>query len=215
MRLPVVDLRVVTGILLVAVSVIGGLRLGRAPAAATPVFVAATDLDAGHVLTRADLDSVELRAPASLIRTLEPVRSGPPVGRVLRTAVRGGAPLSADVLGPVAPAGRDLTVPVTPEHALGGAVRAGDRVDVLATFDKGTDVARTLTVAQDATVRRVTQSEGLFGQHDGALTSVTVTVDPDAAVALAFAARNGDLDIVRSRGERSRARQRFDADALR
>ena len=65
------------------------------------------------------------------------------------------------------PAGRDVTIPVTPEHALGGAIRPGDRVDVYATFDKGTDVARTLTVARTATVRGVTRSDGLFGQQRG------------------------------------------------
>jgi Flp pilus assembly protein CpaB len=151
----------------------------------------------------------------AVIRALERVGSGPPLGRVLVTPLRAGAPLSVSALGPVEAAGRELTVPVAPEHALGGAVRAGDRVDVLATFDKGTDAARTLTVAQDATVRRVTRADGLFGQQEGAVTAVTLSVDPDAAVALAFAARNGDLDIVRASGERVRARARFDADSLR
>jgi Flp pilus assembly protein CpaB len=214
-QLPQLDLRIVAGVALVAVSVIGGLRLSGAPAATTRIYVAATDLDAGHVVTRADLDVVGVRGPASVTRTLERVGSGPPVGRALRSPLRAGAPVSADALGATAPPGRDLTVPVTPEHALGGEVRAGDRVDVLATFDKGTDAARTLTVAQEATVRQVTRADGLFGQHEGAVTAVTVTVDPDAAVALAFAARNGDLDIVRSRGERVRARARFDVDSLR
>jgi Flp pilus assembly protein CpaB len=214
-HLPHLDLRVVAGVALVAVSVIGGLRLSSGPAATTRVYVAATDLDAGHVLTRADLAAVGVRGPASVTRTLERVEAGAPVGHVLRTPLRAGAPVPTDALGAAEPPGRDLTVPVTPEHALGGAVRAGDRVDVLATFDKGTDAARTLTVARDATVRQVTRADGLFGQHEGAVTAVTVTVDPDAAVALAFAARNGDLDIVRSRGARVRARARFDVDSLR
>ena len=38
---------------------IGGLRLTRAPEPGTDVFVAAADLDAGHVLTRADLSTVD------------------------------------------------------------------------------------------------------------------------------------------------------------
>ena len=114
------------------------------------------------------------------------------------------------------PAGREVTIPVTPEHALGGAIRAGDRVDVFATFDKGTDVARTLTVARQATVRGVTRSDGLFGQQEGAISAITLTVDPDAAIAVAFAARNGELDVVRASGTPGgRSRDRFDADSLR
>lgn len=215
-RMPVVDLRIVTGVLLVAVSIVGGLRLTADPAPATAVYAAATDLDAGHVLTRADLTAVELRGPESLTRTLERVAAGPPVGRVLRAPVRVGAPIPLDALGAAEPPGRELTVPVTPEHALGGALRAGDRVDVLASFDKGTDAARTLTVARDAAVRSVTRADGLFGQPEGAITAVTVTVVPDAAVALAFAARNGELDIVRTRGAADlRPRSRFDVDSLR
>lgn len=216
LRLPTVDLRVVTGVLLVAISIIGGLRLTAAPAPGTVVYAAAADLDAGHVLTRADLTRVEIRGPGSVTRTLERAAGGLPVGRVLRTPLRVGAPIPLDALGDVEPPGRELTVPVTPEHALGGALRSGDRVDVLASFDKGTDAARTLTVARDAAVRSVTRADGLFGQPEGAITAVTVTVVPDAAVALAFAARNGELDIVRTRGAADlRPRSRFDVDSLR
>ena len=44
------------------------------------------------------------------------------------------------------------TVPIAPEHALGGALEPGDRVDVLGSFDKGTEAAKTLTVAAGAQV---------------------------------------------------------------
>ena len=216
LRRPAIDARVITGIVLVAVSVIGGLRLARGPQPGTEVFVAATDLDAGHVLTRHDLTATELRAPRALIAGLERANRGAPVGRVLRTPVRAGAAIPVDALGSVVPAGRDVTIPVTPEHALGGVIRPGDRVDVYATFDKGTDAARTLTVARTATVRGVTRSDGLFGQQQGGISAITLSVDPDAAIAVAFAARNGELDVVRARGTLDgRGRERFDADSLR
>ena len=216
LRRPAIDVRVIAGIVLVAVSVVGGLRMTRGPAPGTPVFVAATDLDAGHVLTRADLSEVEVRAPGSVVAGLERTEGGPPVGRVLRTPVRAGAAISLDALGGAIPAGRDVTIPVTPEHALGGSIRPGDRVDVYATFDKGTDVARTLTMARGATVRGVTRSDGLFGQREGAISAITLAVDPNAAIAVAFATRNGELDVVRARGTLDgRGRSRFDADSLR
>jgi Flp pilus assembly protein CpaB len=216
LRRPSIDVRVVTGVVLVAVSVVGGLRMTRDPQPGTAVFVAAVDLDVGHVLNRGDLAQVEVRAPGSMVSGLERVDRGAPLGRVLRSPVRAGAPIPLDALGRSMPAGREVTIPVTPEHALGGAIRPGDRIDVYATFDKTTDVARTLTVAHRATVRGVTRSDGLFGQQEGVVTAITLAVDPDAAIAVAFAARNGELDVVRARGARDdRGRDRFDADSLR
>ncbi len=217
LRLPNIDTRVIGGVVLVAVSVIGGLGLSADPEPTTPVYVTATDLDAGHVLARNDLKVAELRAPASTLNALaRPSRGGPPIGRALQTPLRSNATVGLDGLGPAAPAGREITIPVTPDHALGGAVRTGDRVDVLATFDKGTDAARTLTVARAAIVHGVVQSAGLFGQHAGAITALTLDVEPDAAIVVAFAARNAELDIVRSigTGER-RGRSRYDAGDVR
>lgn len=217
LRRPTLDARVVTGIVLVAVSVIGGLRLARGPEPGTRVFAAAADLDAGHVITRDDLVETDVRASRAMIAGLERADRGAPVGQVLRTPVRSGAAIPAGALGARVPPGRDVTIPVTPEHALGGAIRSGDRVDVYATFDKGTDVARTLTVARSAAVRGVTRSDGLFGQQEGGVTAITLAVDPDAAIAVAFAARNGELDVVRAHGAApaGRGRERFDADSLR
>jgi len=216
LRMPTLDARVVTGVVLVAVSVVGVIRLTGGPEAGTPVFVAAADLDAGHVVTRDDLTTVEVRAAHGVIAGLERADHRAPVGRVLRTPVRAGAAIPIDALGGAVPAGRDVTIPVTPDHALGGAIRPGDRVDVYATFDKGTDAARTLTVARGATVRGITESDGLFGQREGAIAAITLAVDPDAAIAVAFAARNGELDVVRARGTLDgRGRERFDADTLR
>ncbi len=215
-RLPRLDTRVVGGLLLVAVAVLGGLRLAGSAAAAERVWVAAADLDAGHVLGAGDLEPAEIRAEPSLVAGLSHVAAGPPVGRVLRTPLRVGAPLSIDGLGGSIAPGRELTVPVTPDHALGGEVRVGDRIDVLGTFDKGTDVARTQIIARAATVRGVVHSDGLFGQRQGALSAVTVLVDPDDALALAFAARNAEIDVLRAHGDLDGAgTERFDRDSLR
>jgi Flp pilus assembly protein CpaB len=168
------------------------------------------------VVTRGDLTTVELRAPAGVVSGLERAHRRPPVGRVVRVPVHAGAAISTGALGGTLPPGREVTIPVTPEHALGGAIRAGDRVDVYATFDKGTDEARTITVARGAVVRGVTRSDGLFGEHAGAISAITLAVDPGAAIGVAFAARNGELDVVRARGTvASTGRERFDADTLR
>jgi Flp pilus assembly protein CpaB len=216
-RWPTIDTRVVGGIVLVAVSVFGGLRLSRDPEPGTVVYVAASDLDAGHVLTRGDLSTSEIRGEPGLVSGLARVgHAGAPVGRSLRNAVRQGGAIQLDVLGAGVAPGREITIPVTPEHALGGNVRSGDRIDVFATFDKGTDASRTVTVARSAVVEGVVRSDGLFGQHGGALTALTLAVEPNAAIKVAFAARNADLDVVRARGELSGSgRDRYDARDLR
>lgn len=217
LRLPTLDVRVLGGIVLIAISIAGGLALTRGPEAAIRIYVAASELDEGHVLNRDDLRVAEVRgAPGVLDGLVRAQRVGPPLGRALRVRVRAGAALSMDVLGGAIPPGREITIPVSSDHALGGEVRAGDRVDLFATFDKGTDSARTLTVAREATVRGVVRSDGLFGQHAGGISALTLDVQPDAAIAVAFAARNGELDVVRAHGALDgRGRDRYDSGDLR
>jgi len=204
-RLPRVDVRLVVGIALIGVSILGGLRLSSRADDSVGVFRAAADLPAGHALTGADLEPTRLTAEGVVLDRLQRAESGPPVGRVLRQPLAAGALLTRDALGATAPDGRAVTVPMSADHALGGAIRPGDRVDVLATFDKGTEVSRTITVAAGARVADVLRAEGLFGQDEGALGAVTLVVAPDEVVVVVFAARNGELDVVESaaRGARS------------
>ncbi len=216
LRVPAIDSRVVAGVVLIAVSIIGGLRLAGDPAPMTRVYVAASDLEAGHVVSGSDVSVRELRGDPATLDGLSRAGHGVPIGRVLRTALPAGSVVPVAALGGAIPGGRDITIPVTPEHALGGDVRDGDRVDVLATFDKGTDAARTVMVASDATVRGVVRADGLFGQHAGAISALTLAVEPDAAVAVAFAARNAELDVIRAHGDLDGAgRDRFDRGDLR
>ncbi len=51
LRLPKVDTRLVVGLLLVALSVLGGLRLAASSERTVAVYTAARDLPADHVLT--------------------------------------------------------------------------------------------------------------------------------------------------------------------
>ena len=216
-RSAAIDSRVVGGVVLIAVSVVGGLALTRGPAPATKIYVAAVDLDDGHTLAPGDLKVAELRGDDRVVAGLvRPGPAGPPFGRTLRVGVRAGASVSLDALGAGAAARREITIPVTPEHALGGEIRSGDQVDVFATFDKGTDAARTITVSRAAVVHGVLRSDGLFGQHAGGVTALTLDVQPDSAIAVAFAVRNAELDVVRAHGElNGRGRDHFVAEDLR
>ncbi len=134
--------------------------------------------------------------------------------RVLRFPLAEGGLVTGSTLGGVASQGREITVPIGADHALGGALEVGDRVDILASFDKGTEAAKTLTVASRAQVVDVVHADGLFGQREGELTALTVSVEPNDVVFVAFAVRNGDVDVVRANGTTHPARSRFDVSEL-
>ena len=215
-RMPRVDVRLVVGVLRIALSVGGGLRFAAAADSTVGVVALARDVPANHVLTGEDLVVRRIHASDSVLDGLVPSDALSTVrGRVLLF------PLAADGLLPrgaiaVEPRqGREITVPVTPEHALGGRVRLGDRVDVLGSFTKSTADARTLTVVHGAEVVEMVRSEGLFGSRAGELSALTVSVPPDDAVFLAFAIRNADLDIVRTTGSSGQGRDSFDETQLR
>lgn len=215
-RMPRVDARLVVGVLLVALSIIGGLRFAAAADSTVGVVAVARDLPANHVLTDEDLVVTRIHASDSVLDGL--VRSDRITelqGRVLLFPLTGDGLLPRDAVAVQPRQGREITVPVTPEHALGGRVRLGDRVDVLGSFTKSTANARTLTVVQDAEVVEMVRSEGLFGAREGELTALTLSVTPDDAVFLAFAIRNAELDIVRTTGSPGEGRDSFDGTQLR
>lgn len=215
LRLPKIDARLVVGLLLVALSVLGGLRLAATSDQTVAVYAAARDLPADHVLTAADLRTTRIHAPDDVLDGLVSAANGnPPVHRLLRFPLAAGGLVTAATLGGVASEGREITVPIGSDHALGGALEAGDRVDILASFDKGTELAKTLTVAAGAQVVEVVHADGLFGQREGELSALTVSVAPDDVVFVAFAVRNGDVDVVRAGGSARGVRSRFDVSEI-
>jgi hypothetical protein len=111
-----------------------------------------------------------------------------------RSVPEGGLIERAVVMEPGSSSGmRSMSLPVSIEHAAGGALVAGDRVDVIAVFD-GT--AR--FVASDLEVTSVAAgSSGI-----GAVSSyhVVVSVGAGEALALAQALDAGSVEIVRSTG---------------
>jgi Flp pilus assembly protein CpaB len=211
-----VDTRLVVGLLLVALSVLGGLRLASSADDTVAVYAASRDLPADHVLTRDDVRVTRVGASDTVLDGLVAVRHAPPIGRVLRFPVSDGGLLAAANVGAARAVadGREITVPISADHALGGALAPGDRVDVLGSFDKGTELAKTLTVAKSAQVVDVVSSDGLFGQRDGELSAITLSVEPDDVVLVAFALRNGEIDVVRAARPGKSVRSRFDISEL-
>lgn len=208
LRLP--DARIGIGLALVAISVFGGLRLSGASTPTTEVLAVRTSVASGHRFTSDDLSVVGVHVDPRVLRTLVPASLRPEiVGRAAQHAVRGGGLLPASALAGRRGEVREITVPVDPEHALGGALEPGDRIDVVATFDADSDTARTVTVSGGAEVVAVVRGDQVFGGA-GAVSAVTLAVPSDEAMVLVYAMRTGAIDVLRA-AEVPGARTRVDA----
>jgi Flp pilus assembly protein CpaB len=104
-----------------------------------------------------------------------------------------------------------MTLPVKPETAVGGALRSGDVVTVLATRDKGKPTADTRAVLERAVVDEVGFSGTLGGGTAASNPSqpgppistagrtiawVTLVVPEDKAATLSLARWNGDIELI-------------------
>ncbi len=210
-RLRRVDTRLLLGLVLVVVSIGGGLALFRAADHTVPVLAASRDLPAGHVIAPGDVHVARVRVDDKVLRGLvRGDRKASITGQVLLAPVSGNALIGASTVGRERAREREMTVPITSEHALGGSLRVGDRVDVLATFAKGGKDARTLTVAHGAQVVDTVRTKGILGERSGDLSALTLAVNADDAVYLAFASHTAELDVVRSQPSSTPLRSRFD-----
>lgn len=166
-----------------------------------PIAVAAQDIPAGAPVNSDALRFTEARVDEDVLAALlTPERASRVDGWVATGMIAAGEPVRAsDLRAPSAPQEqRAMSVPVEREHAVGGALRPGDRVDVIAVQE-----GIAAYVVTDAEVLAVPGAEPRGGL--GALSgfSVTLAVDDDVALQLAQALRNGSLEIVRSTGSRA------------
>jgi pilus assembly protein CpaB len=116
---------------------------------------------------------------------------------VTTRAIARGEPLTtAAVVGDLPGDGlRSMSVPVAREHAVGGALRPGDRVDVIDVTEEGVDY-----VLQDIEVLTVgSESAGSLDAQPTEF-AVTLAVGPNQAMGLAWAIADEQFEIVRSTG---------------
>ena len=162
-----------------------------------PVVVAARDLARGAVLTP---EAVRIQtvpsafAPPGRVSALEQVE-----GRTLVSDLAEGEAVTDTRIGvrggPVAslvPSG--LRAFAIPAGVPPGTLRAGDRVDVLATF--GGPRPYTDTVASGLEVLLIVEDDGEVFEAGGGGTSLLLLVDPGVAERLAYAAAFADLTVV-------------------
>lgn len=206
-----VDWRVVAGVLLLLISVLGTITFWSSTIDTRAVLVARRDLPAGATIGTADLAVAQVRLDDTLYAAALPATEQAALaGKQLAEPVHAGQILvRAQVAGPsrLAPDQLAITIAVKTETAAGGALRPGDAVRVFLTQNKGKPDSRTSVVLDRVTVYSVGHDErltmtnpngataGTTATDTGPLTSLTLIVTPDQALQLANAKWNGDLDV--------------------
>lgn len=199
-----VNARTVAGLLLFSVSMIAGqwsLGAGEAPAR---FWAASGDILPGESLESQHLVAIEADLPPDAAQ-LYALGSTEITGAYVTSRISAGQLIPLDAVTEAPPAGsRQMTVPVEPEHAVGGDLRPGDVVDILVTLEAGRTTARTSVLISGAEVLGIVDAGGAFGAA-GQPVGVTIAVSADDAPKLALAVRTGAIDIVRAVGSESSA----------
>ncbi len=190
------NVRTVLGLLLFAAALLIGRSILEGAKTTMQVWAAAGDLRGDETLDPGDLVPAEVRLPADVAAAYAPASEDLTGAVLMRPLVAGELVPSAWLSsGPSAAAGRSMTIPVTPEHAVGGRLRSGDRADVYGTFDSGDARARTSLLVRDVEVLDVVEAGGLIVGEESVV-GLTVAVTPSEAARLAFAIRTAELDVV-------------------
>lgn len=193
--------RAVVGGFLVALSALGIFAAySRAAAGPTTRFVVARhDVAAGAQLGADDLVLLPMELPDVVVESAVFGREDAVVGATAVAPIRRGELVQAgDVVRKRSgPEELELSFSIDAARALAGALRPGERVDVLATFGSGAETYSVVVVRQ-ARVLHVQADRGAL-----ATSSVTLSLalaSTDEALALTHALNAGEVTLVRSTG---------------
>lgn len=193
--------RVSTGhVVLVVAGLVAGLAnyaVLRGADDTVQVLVASRDLAAGEIVEAGLFRPVRAGLDGDLLdRVLRPGDLEAHAGSVIAAAIPAGAPLRpSDLRSPAGPGGtRRMSLAVDLSHAAGGAIRAGDRVDVIAVRE-----GRAVYVVGGAEVVAVDRGgQGALAGLDRF--AISIAVDAEAALCLAEAMETGSIEVVLSTG---------------
>ena len=212
--------RVVAGVVCVLAAFSGFLVFAASTSPRTHgVVVSVRDLPTGTRLRRADLAIAQAQLGEAQAQAfvsadgLDGIEGQELLAPVAAQQILARAQLTTARRPTLLPGFVRMTVPVRPDTAVGGALRAGDVVTVLATSDKGKPTAQTRPVLDRVVVDQVGQADTLATSStsaapaDGAGPSlplrasrpvawVTLLVPEDRASSLALARWTGDVDLI-------------------
>lgn len=191
-----VNRRTVLGAALLLLSILGGRAIIEGSRATAPVWVAARDLAGGTTIGPGTLRIEHVHLPAALAASYVPSTQSLDGYVVTRPMAAGELVPQGWVAANAPDEGRSMTVPVDPEHSVGGELKPGDLVDIYATFEAGEAGARTVVLVRQVEVVDLVASGGLV-MGDEAVVGITVSVAPDESQRIAFAARTAQLDVAR------------------
>lgn len=178
------------------------------------VAVPVEDMPQGAIIEAGDLASRSVPAELAPADAVTPENHAEYEGRMLRAAVRGGAPLSAAALVPlydqfskVIPQGKvAYTLSVDENNSISGMVAPGDLIDILfmkdAEEDKKTGVevlpllSQIKVLATGSRVGEKVTPEGEAEQEAQGFSSVTLELDHRQANQLAVASKAGNLRVL-------------------
>ncbi len=185
------DARLVAGVLMVLLAVLGGAAAISAADKSVEVWAVRRPLTAGTTLAKDDLTARRVRLYGADKERYLDAHLSSPVGHVLVRDVGEGELLpSGAVAQPSDRATRVVGIPLTRAHALGGNVRRGDHVDVLSTPKGG----ETYAVLRDVLVTEVAKPSGGFAGGGNDLV-VIVEVAPADVLPLASAIQTEEIDL--------------------
>lgn len=194
--------RAVVGGFLVALSALGIFSAySRAAAGPTTSFVVARrDVAVGSRLTADDLSLVVMELPDALANGSAFRSEGSLVGATTIGPVRKGDLVQAsDVVEKKSgPEELEVSFALESSRAVAGSLRAGELVDVLATFGAGGD-AYTVTVVRHARVLDARPAGGPLAGGGTDVIRLALTSDADA-LAVTHAVNVGDVTLVRATG---------------
>ncbi len=204
--LPHPDVRLLAGVALVAVSLVGGLSLWRQAQITTPVVVAARTIAPGQLIEAQDLALAEARLPEALAALAVPeAELVGVIGRIATGAIYAGEVVVRPDLGSgpvIGPGEMAVTIPV-PDDAVFARLRRADRVAVMATYDADQPDSRTVTLLRRATVyavalesSRVSLGGGGSDPEAGEPTNVTLVIQGTEAERVAHALVNAELTLL-------------------
>ncbi|MDP9389220.1 MAG: RcpC/CpaB family pilus assembly protein [Actinomycetota bacterium] len=159
------------------------------------VAVAARDIAAGEAVGAGDFRFSEVATSSRVLATLVPRKDLAALDGAIATRgiVEGSPLLRADLVAPAAGGvQRAMSLPVEREHAVGGALRPGDRVDVIDGAEGSYVVTNTEVLAVPNLSSGTLSATGDY--------AITIAVDAQGALRLAAAIAGGKVEVVRSTG---------------